>query len=167
MNKMRFSGHESFPLRAFWPLKGYEFLADKKDFNQPESIVDLGVGKNMVSAIRFWLKSLGLTNEEENLNQIADYLFGNNGKDPFLEDIGTIWLLHYSLIKTKHASLYNLFFNEFSRDRVIFTKENLEQFIKYKFHKSNDNGYNAKTISDDISVLLRNYVRPTLRERKS
>lgn len=166
MTKLRFSGHESFPLRVFWPLKGYEFLANENDFNKPEAIVDLGIGKNMVASIRFWLKSLGLSDENDRASGIASFLFSETGKDPYLEDIGTIWLLHYFLVKTNHASLYHLFFNEFSKDRVLFTKENLEQYIKFAYRKNDDNGYNPKTISNDISVLLRNYLRPSLRDRK-
>ncbi len=58
--KYTFSGHESFPCKTLWLKKGYDFVRAEKDFNAPEAVVDLGGGKNMVSAIRYWFKSFGL-----------------------------------------------------------------------------------------------------------
>lgn len=43
-----FSGHESFPCKTLWLKKGYDFVKENKDFNSPEAVIDLGVGKNMV-----------------------------------------------------------------------------------------------------------------------
>lgn len=43
----RFSGHESFPCKTLWLKKGYDFIANGKDFNSPDAVIDLGVGKNM------------------------------------------------------------------------------------------------------------------------
>ena len=48
MSKYTFSGHESFPCKTLWLKKGYDFVKEEKDFNAPEAVVDLGVGKNMV-----------------------------------------------------------------------------------------------------------------------
>ena len=46
--KYTFSGHESFPCKTLWLKKGYDFVKDNKDFNRPEAVIDLRVGKNMV-----------------------------------------------------------------------------------------------------------------------
>ena len=48
--KYTFSGHESFPCKALWLKKGYDFIIKGRDFNAPDSVIELGVGKNMVSA---------------------------------------------------------------------------------------------------------------------
>ncbi|MDD4847167.1 MAG: DUF4007 family protein [Bacteroidales bacterium] len=37
-------------------------MSQNKDFNEPDSVVNLGVGKNMVSSIRFWIKAFGHSN---------------------------------------------------------------------------------------------------------
>lgn len=159
MSKLSFSGHESFVCKHFWLKKGYDFVRDQKRFSDDTAVIDLGVGKNMVTSIRFWMKSFGLIDENENLTELAEFLFGENGKDVFLEDIGTIWLLHYNLVKTEKASIYSLVFNEFRRQRTEFTKEQLQSFLK---RKCQENGfkYNPKTIGSDISVFVRNYTRP-------
>lgn len=59
MSKLRFSGHESFQCRNLWLKKGYDYLKSKREykspFNEEWAVIDLGVGKNMVSSIRFWM----------------------------------------------------------------------------------------------------------------
>ena len=42
-----FSGHESFPCKSLWLKKGYDFVVQGKNFNNPDAVIDLGVGKNM------------------------------------------------------------------------------------------------------------------------
>ena len=56
----KFSGHESFPCKSLWLKKGYDFVANKNDFNSPDAVITLGVGKNMVASIRFWLRAFGV-----------------------------------------------------------------------------------------------------------
>ena len=54
-SKFVFSGHESFPCKALWLKKGYDFVVQDKSFNSPDAVIDLGVGKNMVASImRIW-----------------------------------------------------------------------------------------------------------------
>lgn len=55
--KYTFSGHDSFQCRQLWLKKGFDFVKDGLDFNDEYSVVQLGVGKNMVSSISFWLKT--------------------------------------------------------------------------------------------------------------
>ena len=44
MNKYAFSGHESFPCKTLWLKKGYDFVVQGKNFNNPDAVIDLGVG---------------------------------------------------------------------------------------------------------------------------
>jgi len=48
MSNYRFSGHETFVVRSFWPKKGYDFIASGGKFSDDDAVVKLGVGKNMV-----------------------------------------------------------------------------------------------------------------------
>lgn len=155
---LTFSGHESFFCKHIWLKKGYDFVEKGKSFTDDSSVLDLGVGKNMVSSIRFWMKSFGILNEEDELSDIANYIFRENGKDPFIEYEGTIWLLHYLLIKTKKASIYDIIFNELRKERVVFSKDQLQSFLKRKC-KETDSKYNSNTINKDISVFKNNYTK--------
>lgn len=166
-NKFQFSGHESFVCKHLWLKKGFDFLVSEKTFNSDEAVVDLGVGKNMVNSISYWLKSFGLVDEKNNPNEFAIYLFDNEtGADNYLENLGTIWLLHYRLIVTNKASIYSLFFNQFRKGRTDFTKEQLLSYIKRLLDSEKLKGFNANTVASDISVFLRSYLKPQYKETK-
>ena len=158
MADYRFSGHDTFIVRSFWPKKGYDFLNSNGRFSAEDAVVNLGVGKNMVSSIAYWMKALGLVKEDSNeLTDIAHFLLNDNGTDPFLEDIGSIWLLHYFLVKTEYASIYSLIFNELRKERSVFNKNQLISFIRRKYSEFDDNSLNQNTIDKDISVFTRLY----------
>lgn len=52
IKKYTFSGHDSFQCRQLWLKKGYDYVQDGKNFKDEDAVVQLGVGKNMVSSIR-------------------------------------------------------------------------------------------------------------------
>lgn len=159
MSRLRFSGHDTFVVRSFWPKKGYDFVNKGCKFSSEDAVVELGVGKNMVNSIQFWMKALGLLNEDNiTPSEFANFLFEEEGGvDPFLEDVGSIWLLHYYLVKTNYSSIYSLIFNELRKDRSIFNKNQLSSFIKRKYAEAGDNTLNQNTIDKDISVFTRLY----------
>lgn len=155
-----FSGHESFYCKSLWLKKGYDAIESGVDFNSPDAVVNLGVGKNMVSAIRFWVKAYGLW-DTKNLTPFASYVFGKDGRDPYLEDAGTLFLLHYFLVKTGVASIYSLAFLEFRREKMEFDREGIQSFIKRKCSvPEQKNVYNENTVRKDIRVMLQTYVAP-------
>lgn len=157
-NKLYFSGHETFYCRNFWLKKGYDHLSEQKKF-EGSAVVDLGVGKNMVASIRYWLKAFGLTDEQDVPHEIAQKIFGKRGMDPYCEDIGTIWLLHFLLVTHKRASIYGVVFNDFRKQRVEFTREHLLQFLE-QYCLRNGVPPNKNTLKKDITVFLGNYTVP-------
>ena len=156
-----YSGHESFACKSLWLKKGYDFIRNNNNFNAPDSVVQLGVGKNMVASIRFWMRAFGLTQNDE-LQPIAEYLFdANRGKDPFVEDLGTLWLLHFLLVSTGEASLYNLLFVELQKERKSFERLHVANFVKrIMTEDGKQNQFNENTVKKDIGTLLLNYVLP-------
>ena len=64
------------------------------------------------------------------------------------------------MVKNDHASLYNLFFNEFRRQRIEFSKEQLLAFVEKKQKELGAN-FNVNTVSNDIAVFIRTYIRPS------
>jgi hypothetical protein len=161
LKKYTFSGHESFPCKSLWLKKGYDFVVAGNDFNSPEAVIGLGVGKNMVSSIRFWLKAFGVT-ENDKPTALADYLFNDqNGKDKYLEDIATLWLLHLNLVLTEEATLYNMFFCGVQRERSHFEKEQVLTYVKLRMVEAGKMTlFNPNTVKKDVAVLLQNYALP-------
>lgn len=39
MDKFSFSGHESFQCKTQWLKKGYDFVYEQNNFNDPEAVV--------------------------------------------------------------------------------------------------------------------------------
>jgi len=170
MGELRFSGHESFQCRNLWLKKGYDYVISKRDykspFNEALAVIDLGVGKNMVSSIRFWMNAFDmLDNENEQPTDLATYILDPAGKDPFLEDLGTLWLLHYKLVQRDEASIYNLVFNRFRKHRIEFQKSHLSNFLISECERL-DEKHSPNSIDTDIGVLLKTYVAPDPKEGK-
>lgn len=93
-------------------------------------MVVLGLGKNMVRAAKFWLQITGLVDSPERreetltLSTLGRALFvGDKSEawDPFLEDIQTLWLLHWQ-IATHPDRLLAWDYLLFERPNSDFTK---------------------------------------------
>lgn len=165
--KLQFSGHESFICKHFWLKKGYDYIVKNNDFYSESAVIGLGVGKNMVTSISYWLKSFGMLDSNNLRTELSDNIFDEiKGYDPYIENLATVWLLHYSLIKTNKASVYSLFFNEFRKGRTDFTKEQFLSYIKRMLEGEGQKNVNANTINNDISVFIRNYLKPSFKETK-
>lgn len=104
--KYRISGHESFPCRYTWLPKAVQGLShDAKLFAEAkaeDAMVKLGLGKNMVRSVRFWALATRMARalprgEGHELTDCGRVVLGEKGLDPFLEDIRTLWLLHWHL----------------------------------------------------------------------
>lgn len=153
LSNPRFSGHESFQCRFYWLKKGYDFLQQQGDFNADYAPVQLGVGKNMVTSIRYWMKAFDVLDEESNqATELALFIFDDKrGKDPFLEDHGTLWLLHYLLIKKGYATTYPLLFNQLRKKRPEFNFGHFESL-------ANEMGnFSSNTLKTDFQIFGRMY----------
>ena len=155
--KFTFSGHESFQCRQLWLKKGYDYIQSKKSFNDEDAVVKLGVGKNMVSAIRYWMKAFNIIDNKDLPTEFGTALFSDNGWDPFLEDDASLWLLHYQLVKTNLASVYSIIFNEFRKEKIFFTKETFVNYLKRRKEAEEGLNFNENTVADDFVVFLKMY----------
>jgi len=155
--KFTFSGHDSFQCRQLWLKKGYDFILSKKSFNDEDAVVKLGVGKNMVSAIRYWMKAFNIIDNNDNPTEFGTKLFDNDGYDPFLEDDASLWLLHYQLIKTRLASTYHIMFNEFRKEKLFFNKDIFLNYLKRRREAEPSLAFNDNTVADDFVVFVKMY----------
>ena len=101
-----FAGHQTFHPRFGWLKKGLDACAaDPNVFNAEDAPLRLGVGKNMVEAIRFWCLATRVivrVKSPEGKRQylhvpskLGQSLLSENGLDPYFEQQGTLWLLHW------------------------------------------------------------------------
>ncbi len=156
--KYTFSGHDSFQCRQLWLKKGYDYVQEGKNFNEEDAVVQLGVGKNMVSSIRYWLKAFNIIDNKDNPTEFGKRLLDDeNGYDPFLEDDASLWLLHYQLVKNGVASIYNIIFNEFRKEKLFFNKETFVNYIKRIGENAPDLNFNENTVAKDFMVFANLY----------
>lgn len=163
-----FSGHETFVFRYTWLKKAVDAVkADPRVFGQDDSIVTLGVGKNMVRSIRHWGLATGVLVEEPksrgtvmNVSRFGEFLFGDgssSGVDPFLEDPNTLWLLHWLLISnSERSTTWQWAFNRFPSNE--FTREGLLQSVEDEIRRLNLSPPSESTLKRDIEVFVRTYL---------
>lgn len=164
-----FSGHETFPLRYGWLKKVYDAclkIEEKKGsiskdlFNNIEAIAILGVGKNMVSSMRYWAIYTGLLEFDNNKNlYISPYakkILDISGFDPWLENYATLWLLHWKLSTNPVLFTYYWIFNRLNS--VSFDKDSLTATIQEALKECDiDVEVSASTLRRDVECLLGMY----------
>lgn len=166
--KGSFGRHQTFPLRYAWLTKGFKALTeDPHIFDSEEATVALGVGKNMVISIQYWLQAVRLAErgpEGMQPTAIGTAVFAEEGLDPYLEDEATLWLIHWLLATNgEQATVWRWFFNYFHQPEfsVAEAASALHGFARDQL------GLKAppKTMANDIRILLRMYVPSIPRSR--
>jgi hypothetical protein len=160
LERYSFSGHESFPLRYAWLSKGVQGVLSRADlFTVGDAPVLLGVGKNMVSSIRHWCLALGMIEVEggtAHATKLGTRLFAPEGWDPFLEDIGTLWLLHWLLVRGgDRASTWHLAFTRWNAS--AFAREELAVWLMDIARESTATRATPSSLRRDVDVFVRSY----------
>ncbi len=162
-----FARHDTFAPRHGWIKKGYD-LAQRTPtlFSRPDASTELGVGKNMVRAIRYWCHAFGVLEpaKDEASNTIARatdlgtlLLDDQRGLDPYLEDPATLWWLHWRLVNRPDlATAWSYTFFEFARTE--FTVRDLSLALQdYVGRTFPDARYADSSYEKDASCLVRMY----------
>lgn len=163
-DQFSFGRHETFPLRYGWLTKGYTaWSEDQSVFEGDDAVVTLGVGKNMVNAIRYWLlasQAVTVADRKMESTKIGKRLFAKDGWDPFLEDDTTIWLIHWLIASNAAwATSPFWFFNRFHKPE--FTSRELQDSLSEFISENFKSRATASTIKHDVALLMRMYVRTT------
>jgi hypothetical protein len=113
----------------------------------------------MVKALRYWLQAVRLTSEppvgrkEQNLTPFGEIVFEN---DPYIEEMGTLWLLHYQLATNQEeATAWYFFFNkfklkEFTRDDFVLQLNN--------YIRMNGDEVSERSLEEDYNCIINTYV---------
>ena len=167
--KGQFSGHETFPLRLLWLRKAYDAVCQFKDgaprslFTDPESIIRFGVGRNMVTAIRHWALACDVICEQDggyHPTELGDFLFGKDGRDPFIERAATSWLVHWLI--AGHAERTTTWYWAFNYlTSQSFDRDSLAKPIFAFCKERKRERTTATTIKRDVECFVRSYVPRT------
>lgn len=163
-----FGRHETFPLRYAWLTKGFNAVQEQPAiFSEPErAMVVLGVGRNMVSAVQYWLQAAQIVRFTEGRGEptpFGEILFGDGG-DRYLEDEATLWIVHWLIASNaEFATGFFWFFNRFAmpRFRELEVQMGMAEFVEQDLQVRRS----QSTLKSDASTLLRMYA-PTAGRRE-
>lgn len=164
---MKFRAHETFHIRKGWLNKGLYNVINEPgvflgDVGNPMDV--MGIGSNMVKSLRYWLQAAGLTEEpthgkrNQSLTELGQVIYDN---DPFFEEIGSLWLVHYMIASNEEdATSWYLFFNEF--DHTEFTEEDFySRLRKYVKMIDPEKMPADRAIYEDFRCVMGTYVKRT------
>ncbi len=163
---MRFRAHETFAIRKGWLHKGMKnVVKNSRVFIDKEAnpMEILGLGTNMVKALRYWLQVAGLTSENrgtrmQSLTKFGQLVWQN---DKYIEEDGTLYLIHYFLSSNlQMATSWCYFFNHFNATE--FTKETFLESFKLFLSEQEKDGeeikYSERALLEDLDCILRTYL---------
>ena len=170
--KPAFARHETFHLRDGWLYKGLNAVAeDGTALFAKDAHHQLGIGINMRKSMLYWLRATDLARPDVvqrgsplslKLTSTAELI---RQYDPYLEDQGTLWLVHTLLASNREmATFWYWVFNEaphrdFNEDRLValvqelLEREELEPVTESSLHK-------------DATCFIRTYLPAALRSKR-
>jgi Protein of unknown function (DUF4007) len=173
-----FATHQTFHPRFGWIKKGYDNAVEDPDvFNQPDAPVMLGVGKNMVEAIKAWATATHVIARVPNPVRARmsvalptplgrAMLDEKTGLDPYMEDPATLWVLHWQAVSAiTSLPVWWAVFNDFPA--VEFTDADLLRFCVEEVAATGWPQPNQSSIQKDVDCLLRMYTKRSARARQT
>lgn len=162
---IRLGRHQTFHLRAGWLVKAlHSLVADPEALSGPGSHHNLGVGKNMVEAIRYWVIESELAtvigkDPESRRTLLGLTEFGELllRRDPFLEDVASLWAIHIALASNERAPAWYWLFNE--ADGFELSEAGMfAQFSAWLADAAPGGRFSEPQIRRELSCLRRTYV---------
>ena len=132
---------------------------DEELFTTDErAILALGLGSNMVKAIRFWGQVFGLLQVQRGLarnTELARRLLDTEiGIDPYLEDPGSLWRLHWTV--TAHAGLGAWVTSFLELQDAQITRDRLIDIVRSRAVAARGS-VTQRTATTHVDILLRTY----------
>ena len=160
----QFAGHETFPVRALWLKKAFDAVkdgADRNIFTAADAIVRFGVGKNMAQSMRHWaLASEFIEDQDGRLfpsSLGAMLLDDETGRDPYLENPASLWLLHLALCGSPRiTTTWYWAFNVFGS--LTFDRDALTRGLLTLAEQRDWKRIAPVTVKRDVDCFIRSYV---------
>ncbi|MCM1232564.1 MAG: DUF4007 family protein [Ruminococcus flavefaciens] len=161
---MKFRAHDTFFIRKGWLSKGMKHVHNKPDvfIDRNENPMDvLGIGTNMVKALRYWLQAVGVTHEPvagrrvQTFTDLGSQIYEH---DRYIEELGTLYLLHYKLVSNKEdATAWYYFFNEFTMTE--FAREDFVSALQnYALMSEENSSVAIRSLNDDFACIINTYL---------
>lgn len=161
---MQINKHGSFYIRNGWPTKIIDAVDNNTLVFSPnselEAVDNIGVGRVMIKAMRYWATAMGITSEIKTQQGVAHELtpLGMLVKqfDPYCQNVGTLWALHRNLVNdVDNATAWYWAFNEMGSK--VFTKDSfVGDFNSYL--QKNGGKYAKAAVEKEFDCFKNTYV---------
>jgi hypothetical protein len=163
---LAFARHETFHPRFGWIKKGFDVAQNNPlVFQQEDAPAVLGVGKNMVRAIRYWCSAFKVLSDSgrsvsspgSKVTDFGRFLLSDDGFDPYLEYPGSLWLLHWKLLQQPcTASAWRFAFSIFARPE--FSVDDLTEALReWVAKEAPDSHIAVASLRKDVQCIVRMY----------
>lgn len=158
--KYRLKGHESFILRDGWLTKGIQAVEkDNGVFSKNSGADVLGVGTNMAKAIRYWMRTAGVTMDVPQKGVQLTELGKTIAKyDPYIEDPFTLWVLHCKIAGNfEQATAWNVFFNKMDLTSAFTRDDMFKMEQELILEETGEEEVSERSLRDDCAAILSMY----------
>lgn len=161
---MAYARHQSFYIRDKWFSKGLKAVSDNVRFFFNEySFETIGLGKNMVESLKYWLLAFNVLEEKsvegQRIHELSDLGKILYEYDRFLQRKETLAILHYNLVKNKNdqSTVFEWFFNKY-KETFVSKPELLNSFITW-VRQNETKEISEKSLKRDIDCLIQFYTK--------
>ena len=155
-NKVKMKRHESFSIREGWLVKGIKaVIDDPRIFSSQSATEILGIGSNMVKALKYWLIATRIIDDSSKNVQLSEFGLLLNKYDEYLDDDFSWWMIHIMMgLNIDEFYTLNIFLNKCTMQ--TFSKEDLFDVISKRFTSKNMI-FNEKILVDEINMIIKTY----------
>lgn len=159
---MKFGAHQSFYLRVNWLPKAMKMRSEDASFFYDEFAFEkIGLGKNMVKSLRYWVVATSVMKENKNednesvheLTEFGELIFRY---DRFLRLPLTCMILHSLLASNRaYTSTWYWFFNEYTQSTS--SNEELLMSLNEWVKQHHKRAISINTLKRDLDCLKQMY----------
>jgi hypothetical protein len=161
---MAYARHQSFYLRDKWFSKGLrEVRNDNRFFFHEDAFEKVGLGKNMLESLKYWLLAFNVIEEKTEegqrrhyLTELGDFLYS---QDRLLQQNDTLSILHYNLVRNENdqSTVFEWYFSKY-KETAVSKPELLNSFITW-VRQNESKEISEKSLKRDIDCLIQFYTK--------
>ncbi|WP_426052879.1 DUF4007 family protein [Bacillus sp. DC4300-2b2] len=159
---MAYGRHESFYLRDKWISKGMKAINERSPrfFYEKDGFEKIGLGKNMVRSLKFWLLALDLMKETDEkthvLTELGQLIYNY---DRLLQKNETVGILHYHLVCNRNnlATVFYWYFVVYKE--TVTQRADLKKAFKTWVKNNEPREVSENSLDRDVDVLVQLYTK--------
>ncbi len=161
---MAYARHQSFYIRDKWFSKGLKAVKQNKRFFFDEYAFEtVGLGKNMLESLKYWLLAFDVLEErtEEGqrvhvLSELGDILLDS---DRLLQRNESLSILHYHLVRNRKdlSTVFDWYFNKY-KETMVSKRDLFNSFITW-VSQNEVKEVSQNSLKRDIDCLIQFYTK--------